>query len=119
MINRIYEIIDKEGNLANTPKGMEDAFIPFYKDLLGSDIMVREHVKSDVVKRGRLVSNTQGEGLSAPITDFEIKNALWSIGSEKASGLDGFSSKFYKDNWAIIREDISEAVRNFFENGKF
>lgn len=48
----------------------------------------------------------------------EIKEALFDIGDNKAPGLDGYSSKFYKGAWPIIRKDVCTAVRMFFQGGE-
>ena len=48
----------------------------------------------------------------------EIKKALWSIPNEKALGLDGFNSKFYKSSWEIVRSDVTQAITYFFQTGK-
>lgn len=49
----------------------------------------------------------------------EIKGALWSINDNKAPGLDGFNSKFYKVAWPAIRDNIVAAIQSFFRIGKF
>ncbi|KAJ9566292.1 hypothetical protein OSB04_002258 [Centaurea solstitialis] len=53
-----------------------------------------------------------------PITDDEIKAALFSIGNDKAPGSDGFSSKFYKAAWNVIGKDFLIAIHNFFYNAR-
>ncbi|KAJ9561755.1 hypothetical protein OSB04_006915 [Centaurea solstitialis] len=53
-----------------------------------------------------------------PITDEEIKNALYQIGNDKAPGSDGFSSKFFKSAWHIVGEDVQIAIHNFFYSGR-
>ncbi|XP_031287107.1 uncharacterized protein LOC116145808 [Pistacia vera] len=52
--------------------------------------------------------------LTAPITDDEIRIALFSIPDDKASGPDGFTSLFFKRAWDIIGTDFRDAVRHFF-----
>ncbi|KAJ9536534.1 hypothetical protein OSB04_un000286 [Centaurea solstitialis] len=53
-----------------------------------------------------------------PITDAEIKDALFNIGNDKAPGSDGYSSKFFKKAWHIVGEDVKVAVHNFFYSGR-
>nr|GEW34333.1 hypothetical protein [Tanacetum cinerariifolium] len=52
------------------------------------------------------------------VTRQEIKNAMFSMGNEKASGPDGYTAAFFKEAWDIVEDDIVEAVREFFTNGK-
>lgn len=86
--------------------------------LLGSEFPSRDHVNSYNVKSGNLVSTVQQKDLCKQVTKEEIKNAMWSIGGDKAPSPDGHSSQFYKDNWAIVEEDVVEAIPNFFVSGK-
>ncbi|XP_021985761.1 uncharacterized protein LOC110881945 [Helianthus annuus] len=48
----------------------------------------------------------------------DIKAAMFSIGSLKAPGPDGYSSDFFKHTWHIIGDDICGAVQEFFQSGK-
>ena len=49
-----------------------------------------------VINAGFTLSSEMGKLLE------EIKGALWSINDNKAPGLDGFNSKFYKAAWPVI-----------------
>ncbi|GJY65952.1 RNA-directed DNA polymerase, eukaryota, reverse transcriptase zinc-binding domain protein [Tanacetum coccineum] len=53
-----------------------------------------------------------------PISDCEIKVTLFDIEDNKASGLDGYSSKFFKAAWSVVGRDTYSAVREFFTCGK-
>ncbi|KAJ9557765.1 hypothetical protein OSB04_012379, partial [Centaurea solstitialis] len=57
--------------------------------------------------------------LVAPFSEEEIKCAVWDCGSEKVPGPDGFSFKFYKHCWEIIKGDVISLVRQFEKDGKF
>lgn len=56
--------------------------------------------------QGRLVSY---------ILEQEIYDALFSIGSDKSPGPDGFNSFFYKKAWSIVGEDFKKAVKFFLK----
>ncbi|GKE36472.1 sugar transport protein 13, partial [Tanacetum coccineum] len=53
-----------------------------------------------------------------PISNEEIKAALFSMDDDKASGPDGFSSKFFKASWSIVGSEVSQAIKDYFSNGK-
>ena len=42
--------------------------------------------------------------LSKSIMDFDIKDAIWSLQSDKAPRPDGFTINFYIESWDIIKE---------------
>ncbi|GJW44384.1 hypothetical protein Tco_0073183 [Tanacetum coccineum] len=56
--------------------------------------------------------------LIKPISDCEIKVMLFDIEDNKASGPDGYSSKFFKAAWSVVGRDTYSAIREFFTSGK-
>lgn len=44
---------------------------------------------------------------------------IFSIGSSKSHGKDGFGAGFYKASWSIISRDVIAAVKYFFTTCKF
>ncbi|KAJ7009375.1 hypothetical protein NC653_000139 [Populus alba x Populus x berolinensis] len=61
------------------------------------------------------ISGAQIPDLEQPVTNEEIKTALFSIPDDKAPGPDGFTSLFFKKSWSIIGADFMRAVSYFFE----
>ena len=55
--------------------------------------------------------------LTLSFTPEDIKESMWSILEDKAPGLDGFNSGFYKVAWDIVGLDFVDAVQDFFANG--
>ena len=56
--------------------------------------------------------------MSRPINHDEIKSAaMFSIGSDKAPGPNGYSSGFFKVAWSIVEGDVEEAIIQFFQTG--
>lgn len=55
--------------------------------------------------------------LEAQFTTEEIKEAVWGCGNDKCPGPDGFSFKFIKRFWDIIKRHVVEAVK-YFEHHK-
>ncbi|GKF71287.1 hypothetical protein Tco_0207401, partial [Tanacetum coccineum] len=58
------------------------------------------------------------EELVIPVSDDEIKKALFDIEDNKASGPDGYTSKFFKSAWSVVGKDTCSAVKEFFSSGK-
>nr|GEV32451.1 hypothetical protein [Tanacetum cinerariifolium] len=52
------------------------------------------------------------------ISDKEIKMALFDIDDNKASGPNGYTSKFFKSAWSVVGKDRCAAIKEFFTSGK-
>ncbi|GKA65309.1 RNA-directed DNA polymerase, eukaryota, reverse transcriptase zinc-binding domain protein [Tanacetum coccineum] len=52
------------------------------------------------------------------VSNDEIKAALFDIDDNKAPRPDGFTSRFFKASWEIIRKDFCFAIKEFFISGK-
>jgi hypothetical protein len=48
--------------------------------------------------------------LDAPITEEEVWNTIKKLPKDKAPGPDGFTGRFYRDCWQIIKKEIMEAI---------
>jgi hypothetical protein len=48
--------------------------------------------------------------------EFEVVQALYSLGSTKATGPDGFTALFFKKYWSIVKLDVLNCTSNFFLN---
>ncbi|XP_074291245.1 uncharacterized protein LOC141618020 [Silene latifolia] len=116
MHNKVLRITDLHGNNHTDPVLIENSFLEYYQELLGSSkITTPVHVPT--VRKGNLVTDAHVTILLKPVTDDEIKNCVFSIPSTKAPGPDGYSSQFFKDAWPIIGADICAAIQDFFMTG--
>ncbi|XP_062145358.1 uncharacterized protein LOC133852602 [Alnus glutinosa] len=53
--------------------------------------------------------------MAANVTPVDIKKVIFAMNKHKAPGLDGFSAGFYQRAWAIVRQDVLDAVLEFFQ----
>ncbi|GJU89144.1 RNA-directed DNA polymerase, eukaryota, reverse transcriptase zinc-binding domain protein [Tanacetum coccineum] len=58
------------------------------------------------------------ENMVREVSENEIKEALFEIDGDKASGPDGYSSEFFKKAWNVIGEAFYLIVKEFFRSGK-
>ncbi|GJV15630.1 putative RNA-directed DNA polymerase [Tanacetum coccineum] len=99
-----------------TDDNVSAAFVSHYESFLGQsdqpsdlndtdlfEVCIDEQVAADMV-RG--------------VSDREIKEAMFSIGDDKAPGPDGYSAAFFKEAWSIVGTEVIKAIREFFINGK-
>lgn len=50
-------------------------------------------------------------------TSEEIKSDVFSLNTDSAPGPDGFGATFYQTYWEIIKDDVHNAVLQFFNTG--
>nr|GMC82735.1 uncharacterized protein LOC109184888 [Ipomoea batatas] len=87
----------------------------FFKDLLGSS-RNRMPCRVDFLSNGLLIISSQHAVLTREVSNQEIKDALFDVDDQKAPRPDGYSAAFFKNNWEMIREDLTDAVREFFQS---
>lgn len=92
-------------------------FVDYFSTLLGTKKQATP-IDLDILRKGALVSDDDCKDLVRPITDEEIKAALFDIGNDKAPGPDGYSSAFFKKQWNRVGNDIIRAVKEFFDTGQ-
>jgi len=114
-IARIDRIMDKNGVVfvdTDVPNALVDHFTQF----LGVEGHTSERV--DVSLFPRRLSEFKALNMVRAVTSNEIKQAIFSIGNDKAPGPDGFSAAFFKATWDVVGQDVSNAIMDFFLNGK-
>ncbi|XP_074267220.1 uncharacterized protein LOC141590534 [Silene latifolia] len=115
--NRVISITGGDGIRYSTCDGIENAFLDYYKSLLGTSLPTMP-VHVPTVRIGRVITEEHKNILMAPMTAAEIKECLFSIPSTKSPGPDGYSSQFFKDSWDVVGNDVIVAIQDFFTNGK-
>ncbi|XP_074315221.1 uncharacterized protein LOC141651405 [Silene latifolia] len=76
------------------------------------------NISHRVVKMGKVCTDEHKQLLLSPVTNEEIKKAMFSIPNHKAAGPDGYSSAFFKDVWDIVGDAVCLAIKDFFQTGK-
>lgn len=80
-------------------------FFDFYSNLIGKDIDRDTTINLDNLNLPRY----DLEALDFPFSE-EVWNTIKDLPADKAPGLDGFTGRFYKSCWAIIKDDIMAAL---------
>lgn len=83
----------------------------FFQHLFGGDPTLERELVAEI--RGIFYftfSQEDGCLLSLPVEAEEMKIAMFSLNSNKAPGLDGYSAHFFKSAWEIVSQDVIEAI---------
>lgn len=93
---------------------MKNEAIRYFQHVLGQNNNVNGR---DIIIRRRLNADQQ-EAMLCPVTELDVKNAMFGIDSSKAPRPDGYNAAFFKCNWEIVGPAIIEAALSFFSTGK-
>lgn len=105
MILMVYGRIKKET--------VDAAFINFYNNLF-SCTSQKQAVLETLVNKGNRITEEHSRILQADFTKEDVKRVMFTIPNDKAPGIDGFNSCFYKHCWEVIGDEVSETVLDFF-----
>ncbi|GKF96247.1 RNA-directed DNA polymerase, eukaryota, partial [Tanacetum coccineum] len=67
----------------------------------------------------KCLSPDQVSDLEKPVSNDEIRCAVWNCGHDKSPGPDGFTFDFFRKFWNIIGSDFCLAVNWFFHHHSF
>ncbi|KAF3662756.1 hypothetical protein FXO38_10995 [Capsicum annuum] len=89
----------KGGQLVE-PEAIQREILTFYQALMGTSLLNIIAVNLATMKNGPPLTHQQKVELCVDVTDQEIYTGLYSIGNDKAPGVDGYNTKFFKKNVA-------------------
>ncbi|GJW82860.1 protein LAZ1, partial [Tanacetum coccineum] len=93
-----------------------EAFVLHYEKFLGCS-MDYDNINSNELFLKK-VSNVANSNMVHPISDEEIKRAMFDIGNDKAPRPDRYTSAFFKKVRDIVGIEVCAVVRDFFINGQ-
>ncbi|XP_021853939.1 uncharacterized protein [Spinacia oleracea] len=67
---------------------------------------------------GTRLTDAHKESLKCNFTHSDIKRVLDTIPNDKAPGMDGYNSLFFKTAWPVVKDDMTRAINDFFSTGK-
>ena len=114
-IHRLW--IDNE--VTRDPKLIEEHILDFYKTLYAESISHDLDIDNMEDFIGTyippMVSSEENMMLIKCPNFLEIKNVVFNLNSNSASGPDGFGGVFYHSCWEIIGTDVCNVVQQFFK----
>ncbi|XP_074290265.1 uncharacterized protein LOC141616997 [Silene latifolia] len=110
---KVISIKDINGLQHYDPQKIQEAFLQYYIQLLGTEINTVS-VNEKIIRTCTVCSADHVFTLLKPVTYKEIKASIFSIPGHKAPDPDGYSSAFYKDSWSIIGDEVYAAIQDVF-----
>ena len=115
----INSLVLSNGNLTHDPELIKSTFVEYYTHLLGTPHSTQYHggPRTNQLVSAKL-SDVQRDAMIIEISNTEIKETFMSLNPNKAPGPDGYNAGFFQKTWAIVGQDVTSTVRNFFSSGK-
>jgi hypothetical protein len=105
--NFITSVISRDGQILTSHEDKSAEFADFYEGLLGTHVNRDATIDLDAME----VPSYDLAQLDAPFSEEEVWETIKCLPSDKAPGPDGFTGRFYKTCWPIIKSDIMAAVQ--------
>ena len=64
------------------------------------------------------MSEAEKKDLLKPVSDQEVKEAIFQQDGDRAPGPDGFPGYFFHKFWDVVGADVCKAMKHFFRSGK-
>ncbi|KAI0516047.1 hypothetical protein KFK09_008719 [Dendrobium nobile] len=110
--NRIIDVVNSNGERIVDPNLIQEEFWNFFmlkwRDRQVSLANWPEFCNDDMIPA------QFSDSMEADITESEIRQAMFSMGNNRAPGIDGITSSFMKFYWEIIKKDVISAILHFF-----
>nr|XP_009804541.1 PREDICTED: uncharacterized protein LOC104249756 [Nicotiana sylvestris] len=102
------------GAVLTDPKSIKREIVDFYKSLIGTVATTLLVINMQILKNGPQLNHQQAMELVKDISKQEVDECLHATGNDKASRIDGYNVVFFKKAWTVIKENIYEAISEFF-----
>ncbi|XP_060963731.1 uncharacterized protein LOC115717505 [Cannabis sativa] len=115
-MNAIDKLQCEDGSWVDWESGLLDVMCSYFqKNLFTSSNCTMDDVLDGI---SATVTSTPNDSLLQPLTDEEVKEALFQMHLDKSPGPDGMTPGSYQKCWAIVGNDVIKQVRSFFLFGQ-
>lgn len=115
-INRITCLQDDQGKLFSTAKDIRKHVEHYFRSLYTSNGCTLD---SNLLKGiPSTVTEEINSNITAPVTEREIKSAVFAMDPDKSPGPDGMTPAFYQQHWDIIKTGVISFVQLFFQHNR-
>ncbi|KAM6583826.1 hypothetical protein CsatB_010828 [Cannabis sativa] len=112
--NTILQLKDDHGTWVDWNNGLANMINAYYTSLFATANTRCQEVIDSV---SAMVSTQANEELSKPVSEEEVRKAIFQMHPDKSPGPDGMTPAFYQKCWQIVKRDVTRTVQHFFEHG--
>jgi hypothetical protein len=112
--NNILMLRNSDGQWIEEVDQLQRMMNDFYQHLFLANHYSMEWSKTNITYP--CLEENEIAALAAPITNKEVKNALFEMSPWKAPGPDGFPAGFYQKSWNIVGDTMCDFVRTVWDN---
>ncbi|XP_042980247.1 uncharacterized protein LOC122310438 [Carya illinoinensis] len=105
-----------DGLVLGSMELVHEGAVKYFEDFLSKEEDVELPCLNNLIQPA--VSESMVQKLRTEPTENEIFKAFASISADSSPGPDGFGSAFYVSCWNIIKEDVKDAVKEFYSGWK-
>ncbi|XP_048605505.1 uncharacterized protein LOC125583020 [Brassica napus] len=113
--NKITQLLDENGNIIEDEEGLVAIATSYFRQIFESSIP--EEIAEALAQVPTTITGAMNDDLTAPVSEWEVKLALFAMHPEKAPGPDGMTALFYQKFWDIVKEDLTLMVNKFLFEG--
>lgn len=115
--NKVCSIYIKQRVKLTDPNMIQKEFLSFIQNLQGCAIINIPCLDITIARNGPCLTIHQQQ-LVQEVTKDDVVQALNTLSNDKSPGIDDFLAEFFKEYWTIMGDEVSNAVTQFFRNGK-
>ncbi|XP_031277640.1 uncharacterized protein LOC116136063 [Pistacia vera] len=115
--NRITKFKSDNDMVFEDPLSIKEEIVSHFKRVFEKPMGARDYRGLQELIEPCITSDMANR-MTAEVMDEEIKNTLFSLGNNKALGLDCFCAYFFKKAWDVVGKDVTMAIKDFFKEGK-
>lgn len=112
--NKVLTLRNEEGIWIDDNQALKKMVVDYYRVLFEEEEDLREIARTG--NRFPTINPSSLQSLAMQVQPEEIKAALFSIGSFKSPGEDGFPAIFFHANWDLVGTAFSKFIESAWSN---
>ena len=105
------QLLDVNGNIVKDEEGLVAIAISYFRQIFESSNP--EDIEEALAQVLTTITGAVNDNLIAPVTEWEVKLALFAMHPDKALRPDRMTALFYQKFWEIVKEDLTLMVNKF------